>query len=72
MLAYRIYKPNAPQIRSRNDGYVPNNVGYTRYIIFSTTGDDDPRVVSEPDFFNQYTITVRLSRKYGRFVVEKK
>ena len=72
MLAYRVNKSNAPFIRRRNGGEVPEEKGYTTYIIFPVGEDGEGVVVTEPDFYTKYTITTRISRKLGRYVVESK
>lgn len=71
MLAFRLNNHNVVFIRHRNGGEVPPQLDFTQYIVFP--GEGKPSVLlSEADFYNRYTITTRLNRKQGRFVVEER
>ena len=71
MLAYRVNRHNMKSIAIRNGGDPVELKDFPTYFIAG--GEDFPaEVVTEPEFYNRYQIVTRLSRKEGRYVVEKK
>jgi hypothetical protein len=70
VLAYRVNNHNAIFIRTRNNGVVPKRTDKTQYIVFPGN-DSESILVDEPEFYRRFTITTRLSRSQGRYVVQE-